>query len=187
MVVSAGDFKRGMTIEMDGHLWQVIEFASSKMAQRANLIKVKVKNIKDGRVLEKTVDADHKFNIARMDAETVQYLYQDGDIFYFMNTTSFEQMPMSKDQVGEAANFLKEGETMNLLTYKEQPMGLSLPTTVALKVVETAPGFRGDTAVAGTKPAKLETGLTVQVPLFVNEGEVIKVDTRDGSYVERVA
>ncbi len=187
MVVSAGEFKRGITIEMDGQLWQVVEFASSKMAQRANLIKVKLKNIKDGRVLEKTVDADHKFNIARMDAEGVQFLYRDGDIFYFMNTTSFEQMPLGKEQVGEAAEYLIEGNTMTLLTYKEQPMSISLPTTVVLKVVETAPGFRGDTAVAGTKPAKMETGLMIQVPLFVNEGDTLKVDTRDGSYVERMA
>ncbi len=186
MVVSAGEFKRGITIEMDGQLWQVSEFASSKMAQRANLIKVKLKNIKDGRVLEKTVDADHKFNIARMEAEGVQYLYRDGDIFYFMNSTSFEQMPLSKEQVGEAENYLIEGNLMTLLTYKEQPMSITMPTTVLLKVAETAPGYRGDTAVSGTKPAKLETGLSVSVPLFVNEGDTLKIDTRDGSYVERM-
>ena len=187
MVVSAGEFKRGITIEMDGQLWQVSEFASSKMAQRANLIKVKLKNIKDGRVLEKTVDADHKFNIARMDAEGVQFLYKDGEIYYFMHSTSFEQMPLSKEQVGDAADYLIEGNTMTMLSYKELPMSITLPTTVLLKVVETAPGYRGDTAVSGTKPAKLETGLSVNVPLFVNEGDTLKIDTRDGSYVERMS
>ena len=186
-MITAGDFKRGVVVDIGGELFQVVEYAHSKVAQRANMVRFKLKSLKDGRVQERSVPSSEKFSRAQLEPSEVQYLYHDGGIYYFMDTKTFEQMQLDKDLLGDAVSYLKEGETIQLVSYKGQPVGVDLPTTVTLKVKQTAPGFKGDTATAGTKPATVETGLVVKVPLYVSEGDTIKVDTRDGSFVERVS
>jgi len=185
-LISTGDLKRGLTIELDGQLWTVVEFQHIKMGRGSAQVRLKLKNLKTGYNVEKTFQAGEKFQRAVLDHQNVQYLYRDGDHYYFMDTTTFEQLTLSSEQLGDSLNYIKEGNTLDLLSYEGEPIGVELPTGVELEVVETEPGFRGDTAVSGTKPATLETGLVVQVPLFVDTGDKIKVDTRTGEYIERV-
>jgi elongation factor P len=185
-MINAGDVKRGTTIELDGDLYQVLEYQHTKIAQRANNIKMKLRNLKTGNVLERTVPSDQRFPLARLEAKEVQYLYHDGALYHFMDTSTYDQEALGEESLGDTRNFLKEGMTLQLVSYKDRPVGIDLPTTVDLKVVETVPGVKGDTAQGGTKPARLETGLNVKVPLYINEGETVRIDTRDGSFVERV-
>jgi elongation factor P len=185
-LINVGEIKRGIIIELDGQLQQIIEFQHIKMGRGSAQVRLKFRNVRTGQITERSFQATEKFQRVRLDHSTVQFLYADGDQYHFMDTESFDQITLNKDQLGDAVNYLKDGLTMELLSYNEQPIGVELPITVDLKIEHTEPGFKGDTATGGTKPATVETGLVVQVPLFVNEGETIRVDTRTGSYLERV-
>ena len=183
-MIGSGELRKGITIEHDGKLYQVIDYQHIKM-KRTALARLKLRDIRDGHTIERTFQSSEKFIRARLDYRSMQYLYSDGDLYYFMDEENFEQMPIDADQLGDVLSYIKEGMSVQISSYKDELVGVELPITVELEVVETDPGFKGDTASAGNKPAKLETGITVQVPLFVNTGDVIKVDTRDGSYLER--
>jgi len=183
-MINGSELRRGVVIELDGKLYQVVEYQHVKM-KRTALARVKLRDISGGHTVERTFQSDDKLVRARMDTRQMQYLYQDGDLYYFMDQENFEQIPLNSSQLSDALNYLKEGISADVSTYKGEIIGVDMPITVELKVVDTEPGFKGDTATGGTKPATLETGLIVQVPLFVNEGDVIKVDTRTGSYLER--
>ena len=185
-MISSGDLRKGITIELDGKLYQVIDYQHVKM-KRTALTRLKLRDIRDGHTIEQTFQTTEKFTRARLDYRTMQYLYNEGDLYYFMDEQSFEQIPLGSSQLGDALNYIKEGMSLEVSSYKGELVGVELPITVELQVTQTEPGFKGDTATAGSKPAKLETGITIQVPLFVNEGDIIKVDTRTGAYLERVS
>ena len=153
--------------------------------KRTALAKVKLRDINAGHTVERSFQSDEKLVRARLDSQQMQYLYNDGNLYYFMDQENFEQMPLTSSQLGDALNYLKEGNSVEVSSYKGEVVGIALPITIELEVAETEPGFKGDTTTAGNKPAKLETGLAIQVPLFVNKGDVIKVDTRTGTYLER--
>jgi len=183
-MINATELRRGVIIELEDKLFQVVDYQHVKM-KRTALARVKLRDINAGHTIERTFQSDEKLVRARLDSRQMQYLYNDGDLYYFMDQENFEQMPLTSSHLGDALNYLKEGNSVEVSSYKGEVVGIALPITVELEVVETEPGFKGDTATAGNKPAKLETGLTIQVPLFVNEGDVIKVDTRTGTYLER--
>ncbi len=185
-MISSGELRKGITIELDGELYQVLDYQHIKM-KRTALVRLKLRDVRGGHTIERTFQAGEKFIRARLDFRSVQYLYNDGDLYHFMDEENFEQFPLSSAQLGDAINYLKEGASLQVSSYKDELVGVELPIAVELKVVETEPGFKGDTATGGSKPAKLESGITIQVPLFVNEGDVIKVDTRIASYLERVS
>lgn len=186
-MISAGEFRKGITVEIEGQLYQVVDCQQSKMAQRANLIKVRLRELKQGHVIDRTFQSGEKFTRVYLDHREVQYLYRDGDLYYFMDTETFEQTPLNSALLGDALNYLSEGFSLEILSYKGMPVGIELPPAVGLKVVDTGPGFKGDTATSGSKPATLETGLIIQVPFFINVGDTIKVDTRTGEYLERIS
>ena len=183
-MISGSELRKGVIIELDNKLYQVIEYQHIKM-KRTALAKVKLRDIRGGHTIEQSFQSDQKFSRVRLEFRGMQYLYNDGDLYYFMDEDNFEQVPLSSSQLGDAINYLKEGRSVQVSSYKEEIVGIELPVSVELEVVDTGPGFKGDTATAGTKPATLETGLTIQVPMFINNGDIIKVDTRDGSYLER--
>jgi elongation factor P len=183
-MINATELRKGVIIEFEGTLYQVVDYQHVKM-KRTALAKVKLRDVNAGHTIERSFQSDDRFVRARLDERQMQYLYNDGDLYYFMDQESFEQMPITKEQLGDALDYLKEGNTVELSSYKDKIVGVTLPITVELEVTHTEPGFKGDTATAGTKPARLETGLTIQVPLFINEGDIIKVDTRSGTYLER--
>ena len=183
-MISGSELRKGVIIDLEGKLYQVIDYHHVKM-KRTALARVKLRDIKDGHIIEQTFQSGEKFTRARLDFRNVQYLYNDGDLYYFMDEDNFEQFPLSSTQIGDAVNYLKEGMSLQMSSYKGELVGVELPITVELEVTETEPGFKGDTATAGTKPAKVETGITIQVPLFVDKGDIIKIDTRNGSYLER--
>ncbi len=185
-MINVGEIKRGIIIELDGQLQQIIDFQHIKMGRGSAQVRLKFRNVRTGQVTERSFQATEKFQRVRLDHRTVQYLYSDGDQYHFMDTESFDQIALTRDQLGDAVNYLKDGLNLEQLSYNDQPIGVELPITVDLKIEHTEPGFKGDTATGGTKPATLETGLVVQVPLFVNQGETIRVDTRTGTYLERV-
>lgn len=185
-MVSFSDMKKGITLEIDGQLLQVLEYSVQKMQQRQPIMRIRLRDMKTGKVVEKSFPAGTKLTPAAVDHRTGQFMYKDDGLHFFMDTESFEQFPLSAEVLGDGANYMMEGVSVQILSYKGQPIGVELPITVDLKVVETAPGYKGDTATSGTKPAKMDTGLSVNVPLFVNEGDTIRVDTRTGLYVERV-
>ena len=184
-MIGSVELRKGITIELDGKLYQVIDYQHVKM-KRTALARLKLRDIRDGHTIEQTFQSSEKFVRARLDYRSMQYLYNDGGLYYFMDEENFEQMPISAEQLSDALNYLKEGMSVQVSSYKGDLVGVELPITVELEVIETEPGFKGDTATAGNKPAKLETGVVIQVPLFINTGDIIKVDTRDGSYLERV-
>ncbi len=155
--------------------------------KRTALARVKLRDIQAGHTIERTFQSSERFIRARLDFRSMQYHYNDGDLYYFMDEENFEQMPLSATQLGDTINYLKEGMSLEISSYKGELVNVELPITVELKVIDTDPGFKGDTATAGNKPATLETGITIQVPLFINKEDVIKVDTRNGSYLERVS
>ncbi len=177
--------RKGTIIELAGKLYQVIDYHHIKM-KRTALVRLKLRDIRGGHTIEQTFQADEKFIRARLDYRSMQYLYNDGELYYFMDQENFEQLPLSVSQLGDAINYLKDSLSLEVSSYKGEVVGVEMPITVELEVTDTEPGFKGDTATGGTKPAKLETGITVQVPLFINKQDVIKVDTRTGSYLERV-
>lgn len=183
-MISGSELRKGIIIEEEGKLYQVIDYQHIKM-KRTALARVKLRDITAGHTIERTYQSSEKLTRARLDFRHMQYLYHEGELYYFMDEENYEQTPLNISQLGDALNYLKEGTSVEVSSYKGELIGIELPITVELKVVETSPGFKGDTATAANKQAKLETGVTIQVPLFINEGDVIKVDTRSGTYLER--
>ena len=186
-MIDAGELKRGIVIELDGQLYQVLDYQHIKMGRGSAQVRLKLRDMRAGHTTERSFQASETFTKAFLERRPVQYLYNDGGLYYFMDTKTFEQIPLDKSMLGDALNYLKEESNLEILTHKGKSVGIQLPVSVALKVTETGPGFKGDTASAGTKPAELETGLTIKVPLFINNGDTIKVDTRTGEYLERVS
>ncbi len=185
-MITVGELRRGVNIELDGQLFGVVEFEHIKMGRGGAVVRLKLRNLRTGAIFERTFPASEKFRRVYLERRTVQSSYPDEQLYHFMDTETFEDVALSQQQLGDMVNYLKENIQVDLLTYDGEPVSVELPTTIDLKVTQTDPGFKGDTATGGTKPAIVETGLRVNVPLFVNEGDVIKVDTRDGSYIERV-
>lgn len=185
-MISVGELKRGVTIDLDGQLMSILEWQHIKIGRGGAIVRVKLRNLRSGAIIERTFDAGEKFRRVDLDEQNVQYQYQDGDLYYFMDTESFEQIPLTTKQLGDNRYYLIDGLTFELVSYNEEPLSLEPPVTVDLRVTYTEPGFKGDTATGGSKSATLETGLTVQVPLFVSTGEVIRVKTDTGTYLERV-
>jgi elongation factor P len=185
-MISSNDFRNGVTIVIDGQLWTVIEFLHVKPGKGSAFVRTRLKNVKSGATVERTFRAGEKLERATVDNREMQMLYNDADGYHFMDSESFENMTLQRELIGDAADFLKDGMKIDVQVHDGVPIGTSLPAHVELKVVETEPGFKGDTAQGTTKPATLETGATVQVPLFVNEGDVIRIDTRDRRYIGRV-
>jgi len=185
-MINAGELRPGNTVERQGELLQVLEFAHNKQGRGTAIVRAKFKNLQTGAVTEETFRPEEKFGRARIERSEAQFLYQDGDDYVVMDTTTFDQFPLTPNQLGEARQDLKENDNLFLLTYDGKVLGIDLPTSVELAVTQTDPGFKGDTANAAFKPATTETGLVVDVPLFVNERDTIRVDTRTGKYVERV-
>ena len=185
-MISAGDFRNGVTLEIEGNVYQILEFQHVKPGKGAAFVRTKLKNIINGGVVEKTFRPTEKFPAARIDRVDMQYLYSDGDLFHFMNTETYDQIALNSDDVGDALKFVKENEMVKICSHKGDVFSVEPPLFVELEITDTEPGFKGDTATGATKPAVVETGATVRVPLFINEGEMIEVDTRDGSYVGRV-
>ena len=184
-MISSTELRKGITIELEGKLYQVIDYQHIKM-KRTALAKAKLRDINAGHTIERSFQSAERLIRARLDSQLMQYLYNDGDLYYFMDEKSFEQTALNTNQLSDALNYLKEEMTIEMLSYKNEPVGVELPVAVELKVAETGPGFKGDTATAGSKPATLETGLVIQVPLFISGGDTVKVDTRTGEYLERV-
>jgi elongation factor P len=184
-MISTGDLKRGMTLDMDGELWGILEFHHIKMGRGSAQVRLKIRNVRTGTTVERSFQAGEKFRRAILDRKPMQYLYHEDENYYFMDTETFDQILMSAALLADVIPYLKDQQTIEVQTYEDEPIGAELPPNVDLQVVQTDPGFRGDTASGGTKPAVLETGVTVNVPLFVNEGDVIRVDTRTGQYLER--
>lgn len=183
---STSDFRPGLTIRMDGELWTIVEFQHVNPGNWRAFVRAKLKSLKSGKVVENRFRAGEAVDVVRIDAKDYQYLYQDGTGYVFMDTETYDQLSIDAKVVGDGIKFLKETETVNILFNGTEIISVTIPITVELKVVETPPGVRGDTATGAQKPAKLETGATVNVPLFINEGDRIKVDTRSGQYIERV-
>ncbi|MGN0371052.1 MAG: elongation factor P [Butyrivibrio sp.] len=184
-MVVAGDFKNGITIEMDNNIYQIIEFQHVKPGKGAAFVRTKLKNIKSGGVIEKSFRPTEKFQLAHIDKSEYQYLYSDGEDYFFMNTENFEQIQLSSDNVGDALKFVKENDMCKLCSYNGEVFAIEPPMFVELEITATEPGVKGDTATGATKPATVETGATVYVPLFVNLGDKIKIDTRTGEYLSR--
>lgn len=184
-MISAGDFRNGLTFEMEGQLCQVVEFQHVKPGKGAAFVRAKIKNIISGSIVEKTFNPNDRYERARIDKRDMQYLYNDGELYFFMDTETYEQIPIGKEQLGETLMFIKENDTVEVLFYKDKVFGIEPANFVVLEVTETEPGFRGDTAQGATKPATLETGATIKVPLFINIGDKVRVDTRSGEYMER--
>ena len=185
-MISAGDFRNGITLEMDSNVWQIIEFQHVKPGKGAAFVRTKLKNVKSGGVIEKSFRPTEKFPAARIDRLDMQYLYQDGDLYYFMNNETYDQIALSADVIGDALKFVRENDVCKICSHNGSVFSVEPPMFAELKVTETEPGFKGDTATGATKPATVETGAVVYVPLFVSEGDVIKIDTRTEEYLSRV-
>jgi elongation factor P len=184
-MISVTDARKGINVEMDGTLYQVLDFEHIKMGRGSAQVRLKLRDVRGGHTFDKTFQATAKLARARVERSKVQYLYEDGGLYYFMNSDTYDQVPLNANQVGDAINYLSENADCELLVYGDDPIGIELSAAVVLAVAETEPGHRGDTAQGGTKAAKLETGLIVQVPLFINTGDKLKIDTRSGAYLER--
>ena len=185
-MITAGDFKNGVTIEYDGNVYQIIEFQHVKPGKGAAFVRTKLKNIVNGGVIEKSFRPTEKFDMAHISRVNMQYLYNYGDLYYFMDVETYEQIAVSKEDVGDSLKFVKENEEVKICSYKGNVFAIEPPLNVELEITETEPGFKGDTATGATKPAVVETGATVYVPLFVEQGDKIKIDTRTGDYLSRV-
>ena len=184
-MISAGDFRNGVTIEVDGNIFQIVEFQHVKPGKGAAFVRTKLKNIINGGVVEKTFRPTEKFPQARIDRKDMQYLYADGDLFTFMDTETYDQISLNKDTVGDALKFVKENEICKVCSHNGSVFAVEPPLFVGLEITDTEPGFKGDTATGASKPATVETGAQVSVPLFVNQGDRIKIDTRTGEYLSR--
>ncbi len=185
-MISAGDFRNGVTFELDGNVVQVIEFQHVKPGKGAAFVRTKYKNVITGAVVERSFNPTDKYPTAYIERKDMQYLYSDGDLYYFMDMETYEQQPIDRSKLGDAFRFVKENEEVKVLSYKGNVFGVEPQTFVELEVTETDPGFKGDTATNATKPATLETGAEIKVPLFINQGDKIRIDTRTGEYMERV-
>ena len=185
-MVSAGDFRNGITLEIDGQVKQVMEFQHVKPGKGAAFVRTKLRNVIDGGVVERTFRPTEKFPQARIDRIDMQYLYQDGDLYNFMNVETYDQIAINSDIVGDNMKFVKENENVKVLSYNGSVFAIEPPLFVELEVTETEPGLKGNTATGATKPATVETGAQIQVPLFVNTGDKLKIDTRTGEYLSRV-
>ena len=184
-MISAGDFRNGVTFEMDGNVVQIIEFQHVKPGKGAAFVRTKIRNVISGAVTEKTFNPTDKYPTAFVERKDMQYLYRDGDLYYFMDNETYENIPISASTLGDNFKFVKENMDVKVLSYKGNVFGVEPPFFIELEVTQTDPGFKGDTATNATKPATLETGAEIRVPLFINEGDHIKVDTRTGEYMER--
>ena len=184
-MISTNDFKTGVTVEIDGDAWQVVDFQHVKPGKGAAFVRAKMRNLCTGSVVERTFNAAERLPNANVERKDMQYLYQDGDMYVFMDNETYEQLELNKAQLGNAINFLKENMNVKISSFNERILGVELPNTVELKVVETEPGIKGDTATGGSKNATMDTGYVVKVPLFINEGDVLRIDTRTGEYIER--
>ena len=185
-MVVAGDFKNGITIAYENNIWQVIEFQHVKPGKGSPFVRTKLKNIKSGGVIEKSFRPTEKFPQAHIERKDYQYLYADGDLYNFMDVETYDQIALSKDNVGDSLKFVKENEMVKLVSHAGEVFAIEPPLFVELVITESEPGVKGDTATGATKPAVVETGATVMVPLFVNQGDTIKIDTRTGEYLSRV-
>lgn len=185
-MISAGDFRNGVTLEIEGNIYQIIEFQHVKPGKGAAFVRTKMKNIINGGVVEKTFRPTEKFPQARIDRVEMQYLYSDGDLFHFMNTETYDQIALNEEAIGDALKFVKENEMVKVCSHNGNVFAVEPPLFVELEVTETEPGFKGDTATGATKPATVETGAVVYVPLFVETGDKLKIDTRTGEYLSRV-
>ena len=185
-MISAGDFRNGVTLEIEGNVYQIMEFQHVKPGKGAAFVRTKLKNIINGGVVEKTFRPTEKFPAARIDRVEMQYLYNDGDLYNFMNTENYDQIALNKDDIGDSLKFVKENEMVKVCSYNGNVFAVEPPLFVELEITETEPGFKGDTATGATKPATVETGAVVYVTLFVEQGDKIKIDTRTGEYLSRV-
>ena len=185
-MISAGDFRNGVTLEIDGQVVQILEFQHVKPGKGAAFVRTKLKNVINGGVVERTFRPTEKFPAARIDRVDMQYLYADGDLYNFMDVNTYEQIALSTDVVGDALKFVKENEMVKMCSHNGSVFAVEPPLFVELRITDTEPGFKGDTATGATKPAVVETGATVSVPLFVEQDDVIKIDTRTGEYLSRV-
>jgi elongation factor P len=184
-VINVGELRRGIGIELDGRILRVLEYQHIKVGRGGAQVRLKMQDLRSGAIFDRTFSAQERFTRIRVERHPVQFLYSDGEMYHFMDQENFEQRSVPRTVLGDAVNYLKDGMQLELSYYGDEPIGVELPLNVELHVNYTEPGFKGDTATGGTKPATTETGLVVQVPLFVNTGDVIRVDTRDGSYLER--
>ena len=186
MAITAGDVRNGLTVEVEGGVYQVIEFQHVKPGKGAAFVRTNLKDVRNGGVVEKTFRPTEKLEEARIDRSDMQYLYNDGDLYYFMDVTTYDQIALSKEQIGDNLKFVKENEMCKIMSYKGEVFSVEPPTFVELEITETEPGFKGNTATGATKPAIVETGAQVMVPLFIDQGTKIKIDTRTGEYLSRV-
>ncbi|MGI8615048.1 MAG: elongation factor P [Nocardioidaceae bacterium] len=186
-MATTNDLKNGMVLNLDGQLWSVVWFQHHKPGKGGAVVRTKLKNVLSGKVVDKTFNADVKVDTANVDKRTMQYLYNDGDSFVFMDTSTYDQTSLGADTVGDAAHFLLDNQEATVAMHEGTPLYIDLPASVEILVEYTEPGLQGDRSTGGTKPARLETGYEIQVPLFITSGEKVKVDTRDGSYVGRVS
>ncbi len=184
-MVTAGDFRNGVTFEMDGKVYQIIEFQHVKPGKGAAFVRTKIRNVIEGSVVERTFNPTEKFPTAFVERKDMEYSYSDGDLYYFMDSETFELVPVSANELSDNFKFVKENMVCKVLSYKGKVFGVEPPTFVELQVTQTDPGFAGNTATNATKPATLETGCEIRVPLFINEGDMIRIDTRTGEYMER--
>jgi elongation factor P len=185
-MISTGDLKKGVAIELEGELWQILDYHHIKMGRGSAQVRITLRNIKRGQTVERSFQAGTKWPRASMERRPVQFLYRDGDDFHFMDNDTYDQFMLRGEQLGDAVQYMKDGMTVDRTTYQGETIGVELPVTVDMKVTSTEPGYAGDTASGARKPATLESGLTIQVPLFVGEGDTIRVDTRTGEYQTRV-
>ena len=185
-MITTNDFQTGLTIEVEGEIYTVVDFQHVKPGKGAAFVRSKLRNLRTGTIMEKTFRAGEKVNKAHLERKEVEFLYKADDEFYIMDVETYDQLALNEKQLGEKAKFIKENQRFNLLVFQEEIIDVDLPHTVELEVSDTEPGVKGDTAAGGSKPATLETGLVVQVPFFINEGDVLRIDTRSGSYIERV-
>jgi elongation factor P len=185
-MISTGELRKGVVIELDGDLWQILDYHHIKMGRGSAQVRIKLRNVKKGSTVERSFQAGDRWPRAQLDRRPVQFLYRDGDEFHFMDTDTYDQFVLTAEQLDEAVSYLKDGMTLDRTTYQGETLGVELPITVDLVVAQTEPGFAGDTAQGARKAATLETGLVVQVPLFVVEGDSIRIDTRTGEYLTRL-
>ena len=185
-MVSAGDFRKGVTVEIEGKVYVIVDFQHVKPGKGAAFVRAKIKNVMTGQVLEQTFNPSDKYENAHIERKEMQYSYNDDGLYYFMDMETFDMLPLNYDIVSEALKYIKEEMTVTVQSYKGVPFSVEPPNFVELVIAETEPGIQGDPSKAGNKPAKLETGCPIQVPLFINQGEKIRVDTRTGTYMERV-
>lgn len=186
-MIGSTEARKGIVIELDGRLYQVVDYQHIKLGRGSAQVRLKLRDIRAGHNIERTFQAGDRFHRVHLEERPAQYLYQDGELYYFMDQENFEQTILTAEQLGSALNYLKEGQVLQISIHDGQPLGVELPITVDLKVADTGPAFRGDTAQGGGKPAILETGITIQVPFFVETGNIVRVDTRSGEYLERVS